>query len=171
MGRFQECRSAWEGGAAVRERTELGRSEFFQRESADVLRAMDLQVRRDSKARSGGDADHSSNGPGELRLGCGAQFVGNGAVLSETGWDAEAAGGVVDSTGRGETNCGASGNGSGQDVSACANEGLQAAGTAGPAEGSRGESVEAVHLEKCFGRAGGHRPRARQRGGSLHRAL
>src|SRR6059036_809945 len=137
MGRLQECRSAWEGGAAVRERTELGRSEFFQRESADVLRAMDLQVRRDGTARSGGDPDHSSSGPGELRLGCGAQFMGNGALLLETRRNAEAPGGVLDSIGRGETNCGASGNGSGQDVSACANEGLQAAGTAGPAEGSR----------------------------------
>src|SRR2546425_7433275 len=111
MGRLQECRSAWEGGAALCERTELGRSEFFQRESADVLRAMDLQVRRNGTARSGGDPDHSSSGPGELRLGCGAQFMGNGAVLPETGRDAEAAGGVVDSIGRGETNCGAWWNG------------------------------------------------------------
>src|SRR3989454_8312843 len=132
MGRLQECRPAREGGAALCERTELGRSEFFQRESADVLRAMDLQVRRNGTARSGGDPDHSSSGPGELRLGCGAQFMGNGAVLPETGRDAEAAGGVVDSIGRGETNCGAWWNGSGQDVSASANEGLQAAGTAGP---------------------------------------
>src|SRR6266571_7995296 len=109
MGRLQECRPAREGGAAVRERTELGRSEFFQRESADILRAMDLQVRRDGAARSGGDPDHSSSGPGELRLGCGAQFVGNGAVLRETGRNAETAGGVVDSAGRGKTNCGARG--------------------------------------------------------------
>src|SRR5207245_3150022 len=112
MGRFQECRSAWEGGAAVRERTELGRSEFFQRESADILRAMDLQVRRDGTARSGGNADHSSYGPGELRLGCGAQFLGNGALLLETRRNAEAPGGVVDSIGCGERNRGGCGNGS-----------------------------------------------------------
>src|SRR6266481_331889 len=106
-------------------------------------------------ARSVSHSDHPPEGPRELRLGGGAQFVGNRALVLETRCNAEAAGGFMDPTGRGEKNSGNGGTGSGQDVRAGAVEGLQADAIADSSEGPRSEPAETVRLEKCFGDAAG----------------
>jgi len=76
--------------------------DFFKGEGADVLRPVDLQVRRDGATRSSSHTDYPPHGPRELWVGGGAQFVGNRALLPEEGRHAEAAGGFLGSTGRGK---------------------------------------------------------------------
>src|SRR5947208_15375030 len=77
----------------------------------------------------------------------------------------------MDTTGRGEKNCGNGGAESGQNISAGAVEGLQAIRIADSSEGPRSEPVETVRLEKCSGDAAGYGCRARQRGGAVHGPL
>src|SRR5260370_7566994 len=127
-------------------------------------------MRRDGAPGGGGHADHSPHGPGELRVGRGAQFVGDGAVLPETRRNAEAASGFVDSSGRGEKNHGADRARSRQIIPARADEGFQAAAIADSFESACGEPIETVFIEKCSRDSTGAGCLSRQRAAPAHTA-
>ena len=65
-----------------RQRAALQRREVLQGHGADLLRPLDLQIRRGRAPRRRGRAAHPPHRSGQLRLGCGPQLAGRREELS-----------------------------------------------------------------------------------------
>ena len=74
-----------QGARAVHQRAAVHRSEILRRARADLLRPLGLQIRRGAAPRGQGLHHHPHHADGQLRLGCGAQFLGPGIAVREAG--------------------------------------------------------------------------------------
>ena len=85
VGRFQRRRRDGQGGGAVHQRAAVRRSEILRRARADLLRPLGLQIRRGAAPRGASVHHHPHDADGQLRVGRGAQLVGQGGSVRETG--------------------------------------------------------------------------------------
>jgi hypothetical protein len=83
LERFQGRGRQGQSPAGDRQRAAVEGSKIFQRGSPDVLRTLDLQVRRGGAQGCGRRSDHSPHRSRELRLGRGAQFLERRAGVPE----------------------------------------------------------------------------------------
>src|SRR5437016_851863 len=84
MGRLQGRRREGEDCCAVHERTAVRGCEVFRRPVADLLRPLDLQVRRSSPPRSEGLLHHPYPGDGRVPV-FGGAAAGRGTTGTPTG--------------------------------------------------------------------------------------
>ena len=85
VGRLQRRRCDRQGAGDVHQRAAVGRSEILRRARAHLLRPLGLQIRRGAAARGEGVHPDPHDADGQLRVGRGAQLLGQGGSVRETG--------------------------------------------------------------------------------------